>query len=186
MMSDLISRQAVNGIIDEIYDSNLQATPAIWYAFHQIKNLPSVQPEIIRCRDCIYYSGPWYCEYWNNSPGFPEVKEDGFCNAAERKRRIAMTLQEALNTLGNLSLIISGCDEEKIKEAFSVIERYKWVPTSERLPERSGMYFVTKRQANGAIQMAVGSYYALTKEWSENGNFKDVIAWMKLPSPYEP
>lgn len=186
-MSDLISRQAVNGIIDEILDNDsLHAPASVWYAFHQIKDLPSEQPEIIRCRDCIYYSDPWYCEYWNNSPGFPEVKEDGYCNAAERKRRKAMTLQEALNILESHSLNISGCDEEKIKEAFSVIERYKWVPTSERFPEGSGMYFVTKRQANGAIQMAVGSYYALTKEWSGNGNFNDVIAWMELPSPYEP
>lgn len=50
-----------------------------------IKDLPSVQPEIIRCKDCKYHTHMWYCEAWNNSPGFPAVSDDMFCSLAERR-----------------------------------------------------------------------------------------------------
>lgn len=47
--------------------------------------LPSAQPEIIRCKDCKHYEGGWYCSIWNNSPGFPMVTEEGYCDLAERR-----------------------------------------------------------------------------------------------------
>ena len=49
------------------------------------EKLPSAQLEIIRCKDCKYYMGNWYCEAWNNSPGFPAVEENMFCSMGERK-----------------------------------------------------------------------------------------------------
>ena len=45
----------------------------------------SAQPDIIRCKDCKYYTHMWYCEAWNNSPGFPAVSDDMFCSLAERR-----------------------------------------------------------------------------------------------------
>ena len=48
-------------------------------------DLPSAQPEITRCKDCKYYEWGWYCSAWNNSPGFPMVTEEGYCNLAERR-----------------------------------------------------------------------------------------------------
>lgn len=50
-----------------------------------IMMLPPVQPEIIRCKNCKYYEGGWYCSAWNNSPGFPMVTEEGYCDLAERR-----------------------------------------------------------------------------------------------------
>ena len=47
--------------------------------------LPPVQSEIVRCKDCKYYKGGWYCSAWNNSPGFPMVTEEGYCDLAERR-----------------------------------------------------------------------------------------------------
>ena len=41
--------------------------------------------QIVRCKDCKYYSNPWYCEAWNNSPGFPAVSDEMFCSMAERR-----------------------------------------------------------------------------------------------------
>ena len=41
--------------------------------------------QIVRCKDCKYYSHPWYCEAWNNSPGFPAVSDEMFCSMAERR-----------------------------------------------------------------------------------------------------
>lgn len=61
----------------------------------------------------------------------------------------------------------------------------EWIPCSERLPEKAGFYVVTKRQKSGEIQVALGSYRPMFKEWSGNGNFKDVVAWMPLPEPYK-
>ena len=42
------------------------------------------QGELIRCKDCKYHTHMWYCEAWNNSPGFPAVSDDMFCSLAER------------------------------------------------------------------------------------------------------
>lgn len=61
----------------------------------------------------------------------------------------------------------------------------KWIPCSERLPDKAGFYVVTKRQRSGEIQVALGSYRLLFNEWSGNGNFKDVLAWLPLPEPYK-
>ena len=45
-MDDLISRQAVDKIIDELLENdNLQASPSVWHELHMIKQLPSEQPE---------------------------------------------------------------------------------------------------------------------------------------------
>lgn len=43
-MTDLISRQAVDKIIDELLENdNLQASPSVWHGLHMIKRLPSAQ-----------------------------------------------------------------------------------------------------------------------------------------------
>ena len=45
---------------------------------------------VIRCKECVHYKGHWYCDAWNNSPGFPAVTEDGFCNMAERRTYVTL------------------------------------------------------------------------------------------------
>lgn len=50
-----------------------------------LREVPSAQPEIIRCKDCKYHTHMWNCEAWNNSPGFPVVSDDMFCSLAERR-----------------------------------------------------------------------------------------------------
>ena len=63
MSSDLISRQAaIDAIFSEpLYKSGMkkreadEVVPAI---YEKIKVLPSAQPEVIRCKDCIYYDPP--------------------------------------------------------------------------------------------------------------------------------
>lgn len=79
----------ISGMIDAI-DSVPSAQPEsceYWDAESNYcaLNRPSAQPEIIRCRDCSHFHEyEWYCDAWNNSPGFPKVTEDGFCDLAER------------------------------------------------------------------------------------------------------
>ena len=58
-MQDLISRQAAIDALDEI-----EAEVADGYGYQYAKwreyfvEMPSAQPEIIRCKDCIYYDPP--------------------------------------------------------------------------------------------------------------------------------
>lgn len=52
----------------------------------EIRKAPTVDAEpVVRCKDCKHYTSMWYCEAWNNSPGFPAVRDDMFCSLAERR-----------------------------------------------------------------------------------------------------
>ena len=82
-MNDLISRQAA---IDAIMGEPTDAHYPSWYA-ERLEQLPSVQPEIIRCKDCRYYQ--------DNNDGYPHINckwdanetpdADDFCSGAERR-----------------------------------------------------------------------------------------------------
>ena len=76
-----------------------------------------------------------------------------------------------------------------VQDCIGIVEKQpkvgEWIPCSERLPDKAGFYVVTKRQRSGEIQVALGSYRPLFNEWSGNGNFKDVLAWLPLPEPYK-
>lgn len=83
---DLIDRQEVDKIIDDLLENdNLQASPSVWHGLHMIKQLPSAQPEIIRCRDCIHWCNharlniPW-CRELHIDRG-----ADDYCSGAERR-----------------------------------------------------------------------------------------------------
>ena len=54
---------------------------------NRLRNDPEAEwVEIIRCKDCEHYRpANWYCEAWNNSPGFPAVNDEMFCSIAERR-----------------------------------------------------------------------------------------------------
>jgi Zn ribbon nucleic-acid-binding protein len=90
MTDDLISRQAaidvaVQSIMDWdgmfIQEANCRIRDAI-------NELPSAQPEIIRCKDCKYsehlYRDKSRCFLWAED-GI-DVFDDGFCNYAERRQ----------------------------------------------------------------------------------------------------
>lgn len=70
---DAVSRQAVINIINK---------PVIIKAKEQIEALPSVQPEIIHCKDCIRY-GKDNC--FMKIQMLWELKPDDFCSYAERR-----------------------------------------------------------------------------------------------------
>lgn len=85
-MSDLISRQAA---IDATWKDPSYTDPlnVLTEVRDRIKALPSVQPDIIHCKDCKH-SEHWYgdksrCFLWHEE-GI-DVFEDGFCNYAERR-----------------------------------------------------------------------------------------------------
>lgn len=64
-MSDLIDRQAVDKIINDLLENNnLQASPSVWHGLHMIKQLPSAQrtgrwiwdDEGYHCTECFYHA----------------------------------------------------------------------------------------------------------------------------------
>ena len=85
-MDDLISRA-------EAIDVMLMAIDDDWepdYATDRMNELPSTQPEIIRCKDCKYWRE---YKYANGKPkylpycGFNDIyfREDDFCSRAKRR-----------------------------------------------------------------------------------------------------
>ena len=93
-----------------------------------------------------------------------------------------------------------GAFEDIIEKMPSVQPEPQWIPCTERLPEKSGRYLVT-RKFNALFSLwdkvdilNYSDLMGLKKEkiwWSGNvgksdfEKFDDVIAWMPLPEPYK-
>ena len=71
-----------------------------------------------------------------------------------------------------------------IRQTLDDVGQERWIPCKTRKPEKSGLYLVTKQQKTGEIQLATAHYNTAFDEWSGNGNFKKVLAWQPLPSPW--
>ena len=74
-------------------------------------------------------------------------------------------------------------------EALQEQER-KWIPVSERLPEKDGYYFVTKRLIDGRIQTDIEPFWTGADWWKSEFHFAgidlwEVLAWQPLPEPYK-
>lgn len=88
-MDDLISRQMVIDIMwDALYDYEGEYDERSSYGVlcdleKKLMTLPSVQlqPEIIRCKDCKWHGGKYYCRN-TDTWGFDD---DDFCSDAERR-----------------------------------------------------------------------------------------------------
>ena len=86
-MGDLIDRQAAIDALNKlkIYRPLDSDRYVISDCLNKIVNLPSAQPEIIYCKDCIYYR--WeidMCDY-PYSTAHNVVHEYDFCSKAERR-----------------------------------------------------------------------------------------------------
>ena len=65
-------------------------------------------------------------------------------------------------------------------EALKALESTRWIPVSERPPEKDGDYLVTLDFEWGReIEMG----WLIDGEWNPNGHA--VVAWMPLPEPWE-
>lgn len=94
--SDTISRQAAIDAVMECYDND-----ELFEAYEQkLNELPAIQPEIIRCKDCKHWIPyDWmFSEVWRskNMADYPEdeigcnwcdmaMKADDYCSRAERR-----------------------------------------------------------------------------------------------------
>ena len=67
--------------------------------------------------------------------------------------------------------------EETLKKE---LNKREWVPVTERLPEKGGLYFVTKENEYG--RYVATEWFYQDKTWSTGWK---VVAWMPMPKPYE-
>lgn len=90
-MSDLIERQAAIDALHMDIDiipfakAREYARAVIETVYNRLEELPSAQPEIIYCKNCIYYK--WdidMCDY-PYSTAHNVVHEYDYCSKAERK-----------------------------------------------------------------------------------------------------
>lgn len=82
-MDDLISRQKAIDALKEKVFHNL--SDEFYGAMQVLDELPSAQPEIICCKDCVYQTESWigikYCEAHGDHIG----KDYDYCSNARRK-----------------------------------------------------------------------------------------------------
>ena len=75
-MDDLISRKAAIDAMSEAYEKD-----EIWEDYEKrLNELPSAQPEIIRCKECANADENYHCDYmttWNYG--------DCFCSYGKRR-----------------------------------------------------------------------------------------------------
>lgn len=98
-MNDLISRQAsidaVNDITKWYYETYRETRPTAIAVIDALEQLPSVQSEIIRCKDCKHFEydhpyiiqgmpvlGHEVCNAWGDGC---KTDENGYCFMAERR-----------------------------------------------------------------------------------------------------
>ena len=86
-MDDLISRQAAIDVIDAVfpvdpmkseYAQGIACGAALAKTY--VEQLPSAQPEIIRCKDCKHWDGADTCDVID-----APVWDNDFCSMAERR-----------------------------------------------------------------------------------------------------
>ena len=71
-------------VIDNYFKSECDINTSIRSAFEKgfrvgVKKASPVQPEIIRCKDCVYWDSSGYCV------DFMTQDENGFCSWAKRR-----------------------------------------------------------------------------------------------------
>ncbi len=89
---DLISRQEAIDALDAI-ESEVADGEGFRYAKWReyFENLPSAEPEIVRCKDCKWYELPSHkitenCVRWMKSNGILlPIKPNDYCSYAERR-----------------------------------------------------------------------------------------------------
>lgn len=125
--------------------------------------------------NCIYYKpADILAVVFNKIEEQPTIQPQGI----DKDRLI-----ELLNT------DMSGCDGDFAEEMAEIIIANMqqptsdgWIPCSERLPDKSGVYITTIIWSNKPTQ-STGSYDAERKEWGRYSY--DPIAWMEWPQPYK-
>lgn len=79
-MSDLISRQTAMDFVGSMEMCDEISEEAYKKLMNYLEELPSAQPEIIRCKDCKHWDGVDTCDVID-----APVWDNDFCSMAERR-----------------------------------------------------------------------------------------------------
>ena len=101
-----------------------------------------------------------------------------------------MTREEAIEALREMrEMMLKSENWENLKRlikavtmgafAIKALEQTRWIPVSERLPEKDGVYLVTTTGTNNDI---IDIAYYTDDIWNKASRIK---AWMPLPEPYK-
>lgn len=92
-------------------------------------------------------------------------------------------ISDYLDALSQLELVCDAITEAPTADVREVMES-AWIPVSERLPEKNGVYFVTAQFPSVRV-VTIMYYSAIYKEFrSSEGNDYCITAWMPMPEPY--
>lgn len=113
----------------------------------------------------------------------PTTKNDLGVDYISRKAALDITwhdpsYSDPLNVLAEI--------RDKIRELPSVTPQVpRWIPVSERLPDKKGEYIVTFdfRKQNSGICVGVVQFHGRVRKFTCYND--SIIAWQPLPKPYE-
>lgn len=84
--------------------------------------------------------------------------------------------------------IVVDAPNDAVGMAIEALEDSRWIPVTERLPDKDGDYLVTKVDDENVTIIGLAYYsngFGLVfydNGWASN---KTITAWMPLPEPYE-
>ena len=211
-MSDLISRQAAIDALERSKDKTAKGDIGGFYNtiiqndINKIKAVPSAQPEIIRCKDCKHWkdSDGVYRRGSDADSKCPiNLKEvyDGtfYCGKAEKKQIDDLThvpdtnvgdtifRQAAIEALSHMcsedenGITVSRANVDSMLRYLPSAQPH-WIPCSEQLPDRDGMYLVSGDEEVWICQF---SNIGFIRGWLNPVSRPVVRAWCSMPEPYK-
>lgn len=98
---------------------------------------------------------------------------------------------DAKRIIDNIDTFCAGWRDyakEKIDNA-PTIDPVKWIPVTERMPEKAGSYLVTLQGNENAISLGGDNPFVWVElfdgsEW-HNSSWYDVLAWREKPEPWK-
>ncbi len=77
-------------------------------------------------------------------------------------------------------------DACRIVDAIPAVDIPRWIPVTERLPEKDGTYLVSGKWANEDSEVWICEFVRLYNwGWCNKADRPLVKAWMPLPTPYK-
>ena len=74
------------------------------------------------------------------------------------------------------------CESEEEQNKVLEILNKRWIPVSEKLPEKDGYYYVS---GNGKVWSCRFVNLMYVKGWTNSADNPPIEAWMPLPEPYK-